>query len=176
MLLIMIPDQYPNSYKALDIYTGYFDSLDDMIHISYPSNNERLLYLETCESSCHCAKKSLTTRCLAMLNTPEDVLYPQITTGVYGTPVLGGVVIVDIGHLQGCLAWLNTWLLVAFLCSVFQLNGTHKLQWIRRRNIHKNHDPTEEEDLEVLGQHILECFRKRNDELNPFNFNIASRN
>ena len=28
MLLVMIPDQYPNYYKALEIYTGYFDSLD----------------------------------------------------------------------------------------------------------------------------------------------------
>ena len=31
MLLIMIPDQYPNYYKVLEIYTGYFDSLDIMI-------------------------------------------------------------------------------------------------------------------------------------------------
>ena len=27
MLLILIPDQYPNDYKPLEIYTGYFDSL-----------------------------------------------------------------------------------------------------------------------------------------------------
>ena len=27
----MIPDQYPNYYKALEIYTGYFNSLDIMI-------------------------------------------------------------------------------------------------------------------------------------------------
>ena len=33
----MIPDQYPNYYKALEIYTGYFDSLDIMILFSYPS-------------------------------------------------------------------------------------------------------------------------------------------
>ena len=37
MLLIVIPDQYPNYYKALEIYTGYFDSLDIMILFSYPS-------------------------------------------------------------------------------------------------------------------------------------------
>ena len=36
MLLSMIPDQYPNYYKALEIYTGYFDSLDKMILFSYP--------------------------------------------------------------------------------------------------------------------------------------------
>ena len=41
MLLItcMIPDQYPNFYKALEIYTGYFNSLDDTILFSYPSGN-----------------------------------------------------------------------------------------------------------------------------------------
>ena len=38
MLLIMIPDQYPNNYKTLEIYTGYFDSLDIMILFSYPSS------------------------------------------------------------------------------------------------------------------------------------------
>ena len=38
MLLIMIPDQYPNYYKALEIYTGYFNSLDIMILFSYPSS------------------------------------------------------------------------------------------------------------------------------------------
>ena len=38
MLLIMIPDQYPNYCKALEIYTGYFDSLDNMILFSYPSS------------------------------------------------------------------------------------------------------------------------------------------
>ena len=31
ILLIMIPDQYPNYYIELEIYTGYFDSLDIMI-------------------------------------------------------------------------------------------------------------------------------------------------
>ena len=39
-----------------------------------------------------------------MLNTPEDVLYPQITNSVYETPVFRRVVIVDIRHRQGCLA------------------------------------------------------------------------
>ena len=34
----MIPDQYPIYYKALEIYTGYFDSLDIMILLSYPSS------------------------------------------------------------------------------------------------------------------------------------------
>ena len=48
MLLIEIPDQYPNNYKALEIYTGYIDSLDIMILFSYPSiffnhNNDRLV-------------------------------------------------------------------------------------------------------------------------------------
>ena len=41
MLLIMIPDQYreyPNYYKAEEIYTGYFNSLDIMILLSYPSS------------------------------------------------------------------------------------------------------------------------------------------
>ena len=38
MLLIMIPDQYPNYYKVLEIYTAYFDSLDIMILFSYPSS------------------------------------------------------------------------------------------------------------------------------------------
>ena len=28
MLLIMIPDQYPNSNKVLEIYIGYFDGLN----------------------------------------------------------------------------------------------------------------------------------------------------
>ena len=37
MLFIMISDQYPNYYKALEIFTGYFDSLDIMILFSYPS-------------------------------------------------------------------------------------------------------------------------------------------
>ena len=31
MLLITISDQYPNYYKALEICTEYFDSLDIMI-------------------------------------------------------------------------------------------------------------------------------------------------
>ena len=34
----MIPDQYPNYYEALEIYTGYFDSLDIMILLSFPSS------------------------------------------------------------------------------------------------------------------------------------------
>ena len=34
----MILDQYPNYYKVLEIYTGYFDSLDIMILFSYPSS------------------------------------------------------------------------------------------------------------------------------------------
>ena len=38
MLLIMILDQYSNYYKALQIYTGHFDSLDIMILFSYPSS------------------------------------------------------------------------------------------------------------------------------------------
>ena len=40
MLLITIPDQYPNYYKILEIYTGYFDSLDIMILFSYPSTQQ----------------------------------------------------------------------------------------------------------------------------------------
>ena len=42
----MIPDQHPNYYKALEIYTGYFDRLDFMIPFSYPSSIviTRLLY------------------------------------------------------------------------------------------------------------------------------------
>ena len=46
MLLIMIPDQYPNYYKVLEVYTGYFDSLDinDTFLLSQQCrNNERLL-------------------------------------------------------------------------------------------------------------------------------------
>ena len=38
MLLIMIPDQYPNYYKVLESYTGCFDSLNIMILFSYPSS------------------------------------------------------------------------------------------------------------------------------------------
>ena len=38
MLLITMPDQYPNYYKALEIYTEYFDSLDIKILFSYPSS------------------------------------------------------------------------------------------------------------------------------------------
>ena len=39
MLLIMIPGQYPNYYKALEIYTGYFHSLDTSnILLPYPSS------------------------------------------------------------------------------------------------------------------------------------------
>ena len=34
----MIPDQYPNYYKALEIHTGYFDSLNNMILLSYPTS------------------------------------------------------------------------------------------------------------------------------------------
>ena len=34
----MIPDEYPNYYKVLEIYTGYFDSLVIMILFSYPSS------------------------------------------------------------------------------------------------------------------------------------------
>ena len=33
----MIPDQYPNYYKALEIYTEYFDP-DIMILFPYPSS------------------------------------------------------------------------------------------------------------------------------------------
>ena len=39
-MLLIIPDQYPKYYKALEIYTGYFNSLDIMY-----GNNEGLLYL-----------------------------------------------------------------------------------------------------------------------------------
>ena len=38
MLLIMIHDQYTNYYKVLEIYPGYFDSLDIVILFSYPSS------------------------------------------------------------------------------------------------------------------------------------------
>ena len=38
MLLIMIPDQYPNYYKVLEIHTGYFDSLDTVILFPYPNS------------------------------------------------------------------------------------------------------------------------------------------
>ena len=38
MLLTTIPDQYPNNYKPLEIYTEYIDSLDIMILFSYPSS------------------------------------------------------------------------------------------------------------------------------------------
>ena len=38
MLLITISDQYPNCYKAVEVYNGYFDSLDIMILFSYPSS------------------------------------------------------------------------------------------------------------------------------------------
>ena len=41
MLLIMIPDQYPNYYKTLEIYTGYYDTF--ILSQQY-RNNERLLY------------------------------------------------------------------------------------------------------------------------------------
>ena len=34
----MIPDRYLNYYKALGIYTGYFDSLDIMILFAYPGS------------------------------------------------------------------------------------------------------------------------------------------
>ena len=34
----MISDQYPNYYKALEVYTGYFDSLDIVILFSYLSS------------------------------------------------------------------------------------------------------------------------------------------
>ena len=37
-LLIMIPDHYLNHYKAVEIYTGYFDGLDIMILFPYPSS------------------------------------------------------------------------------------------------------------------------------------------
>ena len=43
----MIPDQYPNYYKPLEIHIGYFDSLDIMIIFFLSQqyrNNERLLY------------------------------------------------------------------------------------------------------------------------------------
>ena len=48
----MLPDQYPNYMygKTLEIYAGYFDSLNIMILFSYPSSigfNERLLYMYT---------------------------------------------------------------------------------------------------------------------------------
>ena len=38
MLLITVLDQYPSYYKALEMYTGYFNSLDIMIFLSYPSS------------------------------------------------------------------------------------------------------------------------------------------
>ena len=34
----MMPDQYPNYCKPLEIYTGYFDSLDIRILFPYPSS------------------------------------------------------------------------------------------------------------------------------------------
>ena len=34
----MIPDQCPKYYKALEICTGYFNSLDIRILVSYPSS------------------------------------------------------------------------------------------------------------------------------------------
>ena len=34
----MMPNQYPKYYKAFEIHTGYFDSLDIMILLSYPSS------------------------------------------------------------------------------------------------------------------------------------------
>ena len=52
-----------------------------------------------------------------MLNTPGDVLYPQLTTGVYWTLVFNGLVSSDMGHLQGYLAWVNTLCLVDFFAQ-----------------------------------------------------------
>ena len=48
MLLIMIQDQYPNCYKALEIYTGYFESgyYDTFFLSQQYHNNERLLYYD----------------------------------------------------------------------------------------------------------------------------------
>ena len=59
MLVIMIPDQCPNYYKALEIYTTcrYFNSLHIMtlffFVIFLHRNYERLLYNTICVSYCH---------------------------------------------------------------------------------------------------------------------------
>ena len=42
MLLIMIPDQYPNYYKVLEIYTGCFDSVDISAENRF-QNKDRLI-------------------------------------------------------------------------------------------------------------------------------------
>ena len=83
-------------------------------HTGLAPSKRQMVYTHIGLASTLRKKKSLITRCLAILNTHLDVLYAQITTGVYGTPVFRGMVIVDKGYLQGCLA---TWWLVAF-CAV----------------------------------------------------------
>ena len=55
----------------------------------------------------------------------------------------------DIGHLQGCLAWLNTWLLVTFLCSVTLKGEGHRAKLmtpsdsltLKHRSRHQNRHP-----------------------------------
>ena len=70
MLRIMIRDQYPNCYKVLEIYTGYFDSLDIMILFSYPSSivitrDYCICFCANCKAlkthiNCVCEKKDIT--------------------------------------------------------------------------------------------------------------------
>ena len=53
-------DQYPNYYTVLEMYTGYFDSLDiDTFFLSQQyRNNERLLYFQYSHTVVLCLKFS----------------------------------------------------------------------------------------------------------------------
>ena len=67
MLRIMMPDQYPNYYKVLEIFNGCFHSLDIMILFSYPSSI--VIMKDYCMKNCYCeAVKncSLAGFCLTM--------------------------------------------------------------------------------------------------------------
>ena len=52
MQVIMIPNQYPNYYKALEIYTGYYDTC--FLSQQY-RNIERLLYYKCVHVTLYCA-------------------------------------------------------------------------------------------------------------------------
>ena len=75
MLLIMIPDQCPIYYKALEIYTGYFDSLDIMILFSYPSS--------IVITRDNCMFKPCTTHDLEVMSSSPD----RVKLGVQSTSV-----------------------------------------------------------------------------------------
>ena len=84
MLLVTIPDQYPKYYKALESCTGYFDSLDIMILLSYPSSI--VITRDYCTSK-YLVCAATCTQDINYYRTPTVPVLLPILVGAFSIPI-----------------------------------------------------------------------------------------